>query len=94
MQELFTRLIDLVGLAWWVEVKTESPRCIYYFGPFLTADEAEAAKPGYVEDLQQEDAQGIEAVTKRCKPVQLTIYDDDLGELPSKVTPSFSSPLT
>lgn len=93
MQELFTSLIDLLGLAWWVEVKTESPRCTYYFGPFLTADEAESAKPGYVEDLQQESAQGIEAVTKRCKPSQLTVYDD-LGEFPSKVTPSFSSPLT
>lgn len=94
MQELFTSLIDLVGLAWWVEVKTESPRCIYYFGPFLTAAEAEAAKPGYVEDLQEEAAQGIEAVTKRCKPSQLTVYEDDLGEFPNKVAPSFSSPLT
>ncbi len=94
MQEIFTNLIDLVGLAWWVEVKTESPRCTYYFGPFLTAAEAEAAKPGYVEDLQQEAAQGIEVVIKRCKPSQLTIDEDSLGEFPSKVTPSFSSPAT
>ncbi len=94
MQEFFTSLINSLGMAWWVEVKTESPRCTYYFGPFLTADEAEAAKPGYVEDLQQEAAKGIVAVTKRCKPVQLTVYDEDLGKLPSKVAPSFSSPLT
>jgi hypothetical protein len=93
MQEFFTSLMNFFGLAWWVEVKTESPRCTYYFGPFPTAAEAEIAKPGYVEDLQQEDAQGIVAVTKQCKPVELTVYDD-LGKLPTKVTPSFSSPLT
>jgi hypothetical protein len=94
MQEFFTGLLDFLGFAWWVEVKTESPRCTYYFGPFLTAKEAEAAKPGYVEDLQQESAQGIVAITKRCKPVQLTVYDDEVGKLPTKVAPSFSSPLT
>jgi hypothetical protein len=93
MQEFFTSLMNFVGLAWWVEISTESPRCTYYFGPFLTASEAEAARPGYVEDLQSESAQGIVAVTKRCKPSQLTVYDDS-GKLPGKVTPSFSSPLT
>jgi hypothetical protein len=79
MQEIFTSLMDFLGLAWWVEIKTDSPRCLYYFGPFLTADEAEAAKPGYIEDLQQESAQGIVAVTKRCYPSKLTDYDK-LGE--------------
>jgi hypothetical protein len=94
MQEFFTSLANVLGLAWWVEISTDVPRCTYYFGPFLTVDEAEAAKPGYVEDLQEEAAKGIVAVTKRCKPAQLTVYEDDLGKLPGKVTPSFSSPLT
>ncbi|NJP08906.1 MAG: DUF1816 domain-containing protein [Leptolyngbyaceae cyanobacterium RU_5_1] len=93
MQEPLTNLLDFVGLAWWVELVTDSPRCIYYFGPFLTEQEAETAKPGYVEDLQQEGAQGITFAIKRCKPARLTI-DDEPGETRSKkVSTSFSSQL-
>ncbi len=91
MQELKTGLLDLLGLAWWIEVKTESPACIYYFGPFGSSQNAETAKPGYIEDLQAEGAQNIVSVVKRCKPSELTIADD-MGELPSRITPSFSSP--
>ncbi|MDX2230788.1 MAG: DUF1816 domain-containing protein [Leptolyngbyaceae cyanobacterium bins.349] len=93
MQEFLTSLLDILGLAWWVEITTEAPRCTYYFGPFSSHAEAEAAKPGYVEDLQSEDAQGISVVVKRCKPERLTI-SDDVGELRGKVTPSFSSPVS
>lgn len=83
MRELLTSLLDLSGFAWWVEIKTENPRCIYYFGPFLMSREAEVAKPGYIEDLEQEGAQGISVVVKRCKPSKLTIADD-LGEAASQ----------
>ncbi len=93
MQELKTGLLDFLGLAWWVEVKTESPACIYYFGPFGSAQEAEELLPGYVEDLQAEGAQNISSVVKRCKPSELTIADD-VGDLPSSATPSFSSPIS
>lgn len=79
MKELFTSLLNLVGLAWWVEVKTETPHCTYYFGPFGGAKAAEASKAGYVADLEQEGAQGISVSVKRCKPVKLTV-SDDLGE--------------
>lgn len=68
-------IANVLGLAWWVEVTTASPRCTYYFGPFLSADEAESAQGGYVEDLEQEGAQGITATVKRCKPEALTIED-------------------
>ena len=83
MQESLVRLIDFFGFAWWVKVKTNSPHCTYYFGPFLNRRQAENEKPGYVEDLQFEGAQGIEASTKRCKPVKLTVYDE-LAEPPVK----------
>ena len=83
MQESLVRLIDFFGFAWWVKVKTNSPRCTYYFGPFLNRRQAENEKPGYVEDLQFECAQGIEASTKRCKPVKLTVYVE-LAEPPVK----------
>lgn len=91
MQELLTNLLNQVGFAWWVEIKTESPRCTYYFGPFLGSDEAEASKAGYIEDLEKEGAQGIIVSVKRCKPSNLTI-SDDLGEAFSQgVTRQFSS---
>jgi hypothetical protein len=76
MKEVLTSLLDGLGLAWWVEIVTEKPRCTYYFGPFLKFQEAQAAKPGYIEDLEQENAQGITASIKRCKPTVLTIADD------------------
>lgn len=79
MQEFLTNLLDVVGLAWWVEVTTETPQCTYYFGPFSDSDAAEASKAGYLEDLEQEGAQGIVVTIKRCKPVNLTV-SEDLGE--------------
>ena len=72
----FANIYNRLGLAWWVEVKTEQPECIYYFGPFLTANEAQRAMPGYVEDLEQENAEGINAVVKRCKPNEVTVCKD------------------
>lgn len=69
MEELIT--------AWWAEILTTTPRCTYYFGPFQTSDEANAAYPGYIEDLDSEGSQGIVVVIKRCKPDQLTICDED-----------------
>ncbi|MEG4584118.1 DUF1816 domain-containing protein [Microcoleus sp. MOSTC5] len=80
MKEFLISLLNFFGLAWWVEVKTSAPRCIYYFGPFLTAPEAEAAKAGYVEDIENEGAEGLRVSILRCKPVTLTVADD-LGKL-------------
>jgi len=76
MKNALTNLLQNVGLAWWVEVTTEEPRCTYYFGPFLTADEAEKFHPGYLQDLRQENARGIKSKVKRCKPQELTIAED------------------
>ena len=52
--------------------------CIYYFGHFTSVQEAEFAQQGYIEDLEQESAQGIDVTIKRCRPKKLTIFEDDL----------------
>ncbi|MEM9136994.1 MAG: DUF1816 domain-containing protein [Cyanobacteria bacterium P01_F01_bin.42] len=72
----FAKVYNQLGLAWWVEIKTTTPECIYYFGPFLTSAEAQNAMPGYIQDLEEEEAKGIEAVVRRCKPQNITVYND------------------
>jgi hypothetical protein len=89
-RELLINVYQNIGMAWWVEVKTQSPRCTYYFGPFLTSAEASASRKGYIDDLEQEGATGVSVIVKRCKPGVLTVADD-LGELTDrKVQPIFS----
>ncbi|AFZ32102.1 protein of unknown function DUF1816 [Gloeocapsa sp. PCC 7428] len=88
-KEVLTNLFHSFGWAWWVEIVTQNPRCTYYFGPFLSVKEANAAKAGYIEDLEQEGAQGIIVKVKRCKPKNLTVADD-LGMVQPKATPIFS----
>lgn len=63
---------------WWVEITTLLPRCVYYFGPFPTNDEAKAAYSGYVQDLNNEGAKGIIIVIQRCQPKELTICEDSI----------------
>jgi len=60
------------ALAWWLEVYTDFPRCLYYFGPFDSAAEAESNQADYLEDLHQEGAEGILAQIKQCRPLNLT----------------------
>lgn len=79
IKEVFSGLAQGFGQAWWVEITTAEPRCIYYFGPFQSSTEAATACPGYIEDLKGEKAQGIEVIVKRCKqPDELTIFDEDM----------------
>jgi hypothetical protein len=59
-------------LPWWVEITTTEPRCVYFFGPFENEQEAQIFKPGYLEDLEGEDAQGISCCIKQCQPQILT----------------------
>lgn len=63
--------------AWWVQIDTETPHCTYYFGPFDSAKEADHHQPGYVEDLEQEGAQGIAVVISQCQPQTLTICEEE-----------------
>ncbi|MUL38850.1 DUF1816 domain-containing protein [Gloeocapsopsis dulcis] len=89
-KEVLTNLFHNLGWAWWVEIVTQKPHCTYYFGPFLSVKEANAAKAGYLEDLEQEGAQGIAVVVKRCKPKSLTVADDLGDMIQHKATPIFS----
>ncbi|GAP95616.1 hypothetical protein NIES2104_21400 [Leptolyngbya sp. NIES-2104] len=84
MNELLTSFLSAIGFAWWAEVTTENPRCVYYFGPFLSEKEAKSHQGGYVEDLEREGATSIKVNIKRCKPSDLTIYDEkaDVGFKP------------
>ncbi len=87
MKELLTSFLNQIGHAYWVEITTQTPACIYYFGPFLTVQEAEAEQDGYREDLVEEGAEGIRITIKRCRPQTLTIAedwgDDDRDLMPS-----------
>lgn len=86
-RDVLANFLNKLGLAWWVEVVTGNPRCTYYFGPFTSEKEADQAKSGYIEDLEQEKAQGIVVSIKRCKPTKLTDYEDPE---PSRLSRSLS----
>lgn len=60
---------------WWVKITTSKPKCVYYFGSFNSKMEANKALPGYVEDLENEQAKGIFVEIKQDNPKQLTIAD-------------------
>lgn len=87
IKDMFTVLLEQLGIAVWIEVATDLPRCTYYFGPFSSFSEAEAALPGYKEDLEAEGAVVVSLVTRRCKPDRLTIYDETDEAVEIKVDP-------
>jgi aromatic ring-opening dioxygenase LigB subunit len=74
--KMVTSFLEQLKLAWWLEIVTDKPHCIYYFGPFTYADEARTAQAGYIEDLEQEQAQVITVKLKRHQPQELTTFDD------------------
>lgn len=76
IKHLFLNLPQLGKSNWWVEITTAKPICIYYFGPFSSFQEADAMRPGYIEDLVQEGSSIIQALAKQCQPTQLTIFDE------------------
>lgn len=88
----FAEFYNRLGLAWWVEIKTSSPVCLYFFGPFLSQKEAEAALPGYIEDLESEQARNISTEVKRCKPTQLTVCNEPEVDpvIPVRINPQFN----
>ncbi len=90
MKEALTKVLQFLGLAFWVEIVTDHPHCTYYFGPFSTQQEAAASKAGYVEDLETEGALGILVNIKRCKPTNLTIFDESADQANHQGMTSFS----
>lgn len=76
IKQLIIGFMQGLNTPWWAEITTVKPRCVYYFGPFKTSAEAKAAYPGYIEDLNDEGAEGIVVVVKRCNPKELTICNE------------------
>ncbi len=76
MKEITTKLLNTLGWAYWIEIKTTTPLCTYYFGPFLSHQEADTSKAGFIEDLREEGATGIKVGIERCKPKELTIFNE------------------
>lgn len=81
---LATKLFGLLGLKkreklpYWLKISTKVPRCIYYFGPFDSSLEAKILQAGYIEDLIEENAQGIHVELEQCPhPPELTICEDE-----------------
>ena len=68
---------SIFNLPYWVEISTQQPECIYYFGPFNNGREARKMQGGYIEDLMGERATGIDVKIKRCMPTQLTIAKEE-----------------
>ena len=62
---------------YWVVIGTKQPYCIYYFGPFDSSTEARQMQHGYIEDLVQEKATGIDVKIKQCLPTTLTITEEE-----------------
>ncbi|MFP4099379.1 DUF1816 domain-containing protein [Coleofasciculus sp.] len=94
MKEVLINSLQFLGLAFWVEIVTDDPQCTYYFGPFSSKQEAESAQGGYIEDLENEGAQGISVNVMRCKPTNLTIFEEESEELVSMKIPVFSGNLS
>ena len=61
-------------IGWWIEIVTNNPSYIYYFGVFKSYYEAEWHKDGYIEDLEEEKAEIISIhIELRQPPEELTI---------------------
>jgi len=87
MEEFILSILEFLGKAWWVKIQTESPKCTYYFGPFVRKRDAERSKQGYVEDLHGEGAEITSLEIKRCKPTILTHEEEAASD---KKFPTFS----
>ncbi|MBF2055894.1 MAG: DUF1816 domain-containing protein [Cyanobacterium sp. T60_A2020_053] len=94
MKELLIGVLNFFGLAVWIKVTTDNPRCVYFFGPFLTMKGAREEENGYLEDLLGEGARGIKTEIKRFKPSELTIFDDlaDVDNAPQEISRMTSQP--
>ncbi len=61
---------------WWVKIITVKPKCVYYFGPFDSQNEARESQSGYIEDLTAEQARGISIEIEQHRPKLLTIAEE------------------
>ena len=74
MKNFFSSLFGFAATPWWIKITTAEPNCIYYFGPFDSEAEALQHQPGFIEDLEGENAHQIEASLQRSEaPEKLTV---------------------
>ncbi|MFK8182658.1 MAG: DUF1816 domain-containing protein [Phormidesmis sp.] len=74
MKNFFSNLFSFFSSNWWVKITTAEPNCVYYFGPFDSEKEAIQARPGYIEDLENEGAQRIRtSLQQSAEPEELTL---------------------
>lgn len=84
LKNTLTTLWENLGLATWIQITTTDPPCLYYFGPFLSQQEAQEHHPQFLQDLQEEGAEGIETQILQCsRPEQLTV---DRSQDPAEVS--------
>ena len=63
---------------WWLKITTAGPRCIYYFGPFQSQEEANEQVAGYRSDLESEKARVVQVkLNQQLPPAQLTFSPDE-----------------
>ena len=81
---LVTKIFKVLGLKeqkkvpYWLKITTKVPKCTYYFGPFDSPLEAKALQAGFIEDLLEENAQGIHLELEQCpQPEALTICEEE-----------------
>ena len=62
---------ELQEFDWWIEILTNNPNYLYYFGPFNNYWEAEWYKNGYIQDLEEEKAIIVNIEITQCQPKKL-----------------------
>lgn len=59
--------------SWWIEILTDNPMYLYYFGEFNDYWEAESSKNGYIQDLKEEKAEIVDVKIGIYEPKETTI---------------------
>lgn len=83
----FRFLEQQVDNAWWVRIQTENPEYTYYFGPFESRAIAQTKLSGFVDDLNDEQAQVSNCTVEWCAPSQVTIRGN---HQPARLMSNFS----
>ena len=66
--------------SWWIEIIVDSQAHIYYFENFDNYQEVENSKNKYIQDLEKEGAEIVDARVVKCNPEKLNIYLDYMFE--------------
>lgn len=76
LAELLDKLVfHSPEVPYWIEIKTDNPACIYYFGHFDSPWAAKLMHKEYIQDLIDEDAKVVSVQLKQCNPQELTIVE-------------------